>query len=83
MPAENSPATRIARAEITRRNIDSSMLEVRVLGSVCYMSGVVGNLRTHPDLNIKKEMEIITHSLRGKSGIRDVVWDCTIRGASA
>ena len=81
MPAENAPATRAARAEVTRRPIDSSMLEVRVLGSVAYMSGVVGVLRTHPNIDLRKEMEIISHNLRGKAGIRDVVWDATIRGA--
>ncbi len=83
MPAENAPATRTARAQVTRRPVDASMLEIRVLGSVAYMTGVIGNLREHQAVNIREEMNIITMALRGKNGIRDVVWDVTIRGASA
>jgi len=80
MAAENAPATRAARAEVTRRLVDSSQLEVRVIGTVAYLTGVISTLRTHPDVDLKHEMEIITHNLRGRSGIRDVVWEATMRG---
>jgi hypothetical protein len=79
VPAENAPATRAARAEVTRRLVDSSMLEVRVVGTVAYLTGVIRNLRGHPEVDLKHEMEIISHNLRGRAGIREVVWEAQVR----
>jgi hypothetical protein len=79
MPAENAPATRAARAEITRRLVDCTMLEVRVMGSVAYITGVISTLRAHPEVDLKHEMDVISHNLRGRAGIRDVIWDATVR----
>jgi hypothetical protein len=80
MAAENAGATRAARAEVTRRFVDSSMLEIRVIGNTAYLTGVISTLRTHPDIDLKHEMDIISHNLRGRAGIRDVVWEATMRG---
>ena len=79
MPAENAHATRMARAEITKRLIDSSMIDVRCIGSVCHLTGVIRKLRTHPEVDLKEEMQHISHILRTKAGIRDVVWETTLR----
>ena len=56
------------------------MLEVRVIGNVAYLTGVISTLRTHPDIDLKHEMEIISHNLRGRAGIRDVVWEAYLQG---
>lgn len=79
MPVENAPATRAARAEVTRRLIDASLLEVRVMGHVAHFTGVIRTLRTHPNVDLQHEMDVISQNLRGKSDIRDVVWDVTLR----
>ena len=79
MPAENAQATRMARAEITKRLIDSSMLEVRCIGTVCHLTGILRKLRTHPEVDLKEEMQHISHILRSKAGIREVVWETIIK----
>ena len=79
MPAENADATRKVRAEITRRYIDSSLLDVRVIGGVVNLTGVIRKLRTHPHVDLKTEMEHISHILKQKPGIREVVWNVTLR----
>ncbi len=80
MPAEDAEATRMVRAQITRRYVDSSQLDVRVIHGTVYLRGVLRPLRTHRDIDLQKEMETISHILRQKPGIRKVVWEATIRG---
>jgi hypothetical protein len=79
MPAVDNEATRTVRAQITRRYLDSSQLEVRVMHGVAYLRGVISHLRSHPDINLEHEKEVISHSLRGRNGIREVIWEVTIR----
>jgi hypothetical protein len=70
---------KLARVQITRRTIDSSMLNVSVSGGVVYITGVIRPLREYPDVDLKEEMNHIAQILRQKEGIQDVVWDVTQR----
>ena len=80
MALEDAAATKVVRGQIARRYVDSSMLSIRVTHGVCHLSGVLRVLRTHKEIDLQKEMDIISTVLRGKNGIRDIVWDVTLRG---
>ena len=75
MPIEDAEMTRMVRREISRRYIDSSSLDVRVMHGVVYLRGWVDNLRGahHQQVDLKEEMELIHRILTQKPGIRDVV----------
>jgi hypothetical protein len=76
---ENSEATRAIRAAVTLRNIDASRLEVRVVHGTAFCRGILATLRTHPDIDLNREMEVITTSVRGRCGIREVIWEVKLR----
>jgi hypothetical protein len=65
----------MVRREISRRYIDSSSLDVRVMHGVVYLRGWVDNLRgSHQQrVDLNEEMELIHRILTQKPGIRDVV----------
>jgi hypothetical protein len=75
VPIEDAEMTRMVRREISRRYIDSSSLDVRVMHGVVYLRGWVDNLRGlhHQKVDLKEEMELIHRILTQKPGIRDVV----------
>lgn len=79
MPTEDPETTRRVRAQITRRYVDSSQLDVRVIHGTVYLGGVLRQLRTHKEVDLEKEMETISHVLRQQPGIRDVIWEAAIR----
>jgi osmotically-inducible protein OsmY len=60
------------RHDIVKRPIDSSRLEVRVFHGVVYLTGEVKSIRGQP-CDLRKEMEVIHHAIRTRTGIRDVV----------
>lgn len=66
---------RKAHGQIARRNVDSSFLNITVVGSTIHLSGRMGQLHTHKEVDLKSEKEHITQLLRQISGIRDVIWD--------
>lgn len=70
---------RLVRTELSKRGIDTSRADVRVMHGVCYIRGIVDTDpgSTIPDLHT--EMEHIRHILRQKPNIRDVVLDCQYR----
>ena len=76
---EDASLTKMVRSQIARRYIDSSLLDIRVSHGLVTLRGVIRALRTHPDIDLRKEMETISTILRQKAGIRDVVWDVTQR----
>jgi hypothetical protein len=76
---EDAALTKLVRSQIARRYIDASLLDIRVSHGLVTLRGVIRVLRTHPDIDLKKEMETISIILRQKSGIRDVVWDVSQR----
>ncbi len=79
MPANDAEATRSVRAQITRRYVDSSLLEVRVMHGVVYLRGILAKLRSHPDIDLEHDKEVIAHCLRGQHGIREVIWEASLR----
>jgi hypothetical protein len=79
MPAIDIQATRTVRAHITRRYVDSSQLEVLVMHGVVYLRGEMTHLRSHPEINLEHEKEVIAHALRGCNGIREVIWEAKLR----
>lgn len=76
---EDASLTKMVRSQIARRYVDSSLLDIRVSHGLVTLRGVIRVLRTHPDVDLTKEMETISTILRQKAGIRDVVWDVTQR----
>lgn len=76
---DNKDMVRKVRAQIARRHVDTSMLNVSVMGGSVYLSGVISIMRTNPGVDLRVEMQQITQILRSISGIRDVTWDVTQR----
>lgn len=76
---DNKDMVRKVRAQIARRYVDTSLLNVSVVGGSVYLSGVIAILRTNPGIDLRAEMLQITQILRSISGIRDVTWDVTQR----
>ena len=80
MPAIDTDATRAVRAQITRRYVDSSQMEIREMHGVAYLRGVISHLQSHPEINLEHEKEVIAHSIRGRNGIREVIWEVKVSG---
>ena len=76
---EDAAHTKMVRGQIARRYVDTTQLDIRVSHGIVRLTGVIRALRTHKDMDMKKEMELISTVLKGKSGIREVVWDVTQR----
>jgi hypothetical protein len=76
---ETKEAQRKVRAQIARRYIDSSMLNISVHGASVHLVGSIKVLRTHPNVDLKSEMDTISQILRTVPGIREVVWDVSLR----
>jgi len=79
MAAEQKELVKKVRAQISRRYIDTSLLNVAVNGASVHLTGVIKVLRTHPNVELPAEMEKISTILRTIPGIRDVVWDVAQR----
>ncbi len=67
------------RSQIVRRNVDISLLNINVIGGFVHLTGVLAKMRTHPEVDLQSEMETISQILRQMSGIRDVVWNVSLR----
>ena len=70
--------TRRVRSEITRRYVDSSMLEVSVAHGVVYLRGFLRPLRGHDEVELKHEAEVISQMLHRVPNIRQVVWEAEL-----
>lgn len=75
MGAGDAESTRMVQRELNRRYIDSSRMDVRVIHGVVYMRGTMGRLRTHPEIDLEREADIIRKILRQKPGIREIIWE--------
>lgn len=73
MPVEDAEMTRSIRRDISRRYVDSTSVDVRVMHGVVYLRGYLENLRGHEEVNLREEADIIIRILRQRPGIRDVV----------
>jgi osmotically-inducible protein OsmY len=74
MPIEDKQLGLRIRREITRRQgIDASDLRIHTTGGTVYLAGRLRATRGAVGLDMKKEAEIIEHSLRNIPGVRDVI----------
>ena len=74
MPVEDAEMTRMVRREISRRYVDSTHLDVRVMHGVVYLRGWLDRLRGHYEkVDLRDELAIIHRILIQKPGIRDVI----------
>lgn len=79
MPAEDAEMTRMVRREISRRYVDCTNVEIKVMHGVVYLRGYLKELRGY-DNDMSKELEVILRILRQKPGIRDVISELGIGG---
>ncbi len=70
---------RRVRSHVTRRYIDSTRMDIRVMHGVVYLRGYIGHLRTHREVELKSEVEMITRILRQQPGVREVIWETTVK----
>jgi hypothetical protein len=75
MPEEDARTLRSVHRELIRRNVDTSQLDIRIIHGVCYMRGEVHRLRTHPEVDLEMETELIRRLVRAQPGVRDLVWE--------
>jgi hypothetical protein len=75
MGAGDAEQTRMVQRELNRRCIDWSRIDVRVIHGVVYMRGMMDRLRTHPEVDLERESDILRKILRQKPGIREIVWE--------
>lgn len=73
MPVEDAEMTRSIRRDISRRYVDSTNVDVRVMHGVVYLRGRLDYLRGYENIDLREEIEIIIRILRQRPGIRDVV----------
>lgn len=79
MPSD-AEITRMVQREIGRRNVDASRIDIRVIHGMVYVRGTLRRLRTHPEVNLEQEAEILRKTLRLRPGIRGVVWEAENAG---
>lgn len=75
MAVGDAECTRMVQRELSRRYVDTSLMDIRVIHGVVYMRGIMRRLRTHPNVDLERESEIIRKILRQKPGIRGVIWE--------
>jgi hypothetical protein len=74
VPVEDAEMTRMVRREISRRYVDSSQLDVRVMHGVVYLRGWIDRLRGHhQEIDLNDELQVIQRILMQKSGVREVI----------
>lgn len=78
MSVEDARQTRMVQREISKRNLDITMMDIHVHHGVVYLRGSIRPLRGQ-NIDMKHEFNIISHILRGCPGIRDVVNEVHIR----
>ena len=79
MAVEDALQTRMVQRTLFRRYVDASRVDVRVTHGVCYLRGFISKLRTHPQVDLEQEAEVIRKILRQKPGIREVIWEVVLR----
>ena len=69
----------MVRGQIGRRLVDATQLVIQVSGGVIHFGGVLRPLRGAGTLDLNAEMNNISTILRTKAGVKEVVWDVTLR----
>lgn len=72
-------ALRFVRSEFSRRCIDVTRADVRMMHGVLHVRGEVGAMPNCTFTDLKSEMELVARILRTKAEIREVVLDVTYR----
>lgn len=75
MAVGDAEQTRMVQRELNRRYVDSTQVDVRVIHGVVYMRGIMRRLRTHPEVDLERESDVIRKILRQKPGIREIIWE--------
>lgn len=75
---EDASAAKLVRAELSRRQIDTTQADVRVMHGVVTIRGVIRGPK-ELEGGLKAEMELIGRILRQRQGIKDVVIDAVVR----
>lgn len=75
MASGDSAQTRMVQRELARRYIDTTMVDVRVMHGIVYVRGLLKHLRTHSEVDLEREADIIRKILRQKPGIREIIWE--------
>jgi hypothetical protein len=79
MANTNSAMTKMVRGQIGRRLIDATQLVIQVSGGVVHFGGVLRPMRASGNVDMQQEMNNISTILRTKPGVKEVVWDVTLR----
>jgi len=80
MPLEDKEARLRVMREIAKFDIDSTMLDVKLINQVVYMGGRISRIRRTgaPD-NLHKVLEEMEEIIRGMKGVNDVVMEVKIQ----
>jgi hypothetical protein len=68
---------RVARAELSKRGIDTVRADVRMMHGVLYLRGAICLMPGFQINDLKHEVEHIAHFLRQRAEITDVILECT------
>jgi hypothetical protein len=79
MANDSALVTKMVRGQIGRRLIDATQLVIQVSGGVVHFGGVLRPMRGTGNTDMQQEMNNISTILRQKPGIKEVVWDVTLR----
>lgn len=79
MSEEDLRASKFVRALFARRGLDVSRCDVRVTHGICYVRGMVQKIGGINIPDMDAEIENLAKVIRGRSEIRDVVLEVTVR----
>jgi len=74
---------RVARAELSKRGIDTLRADVRVMHGVLHLRGLISAMAGCHIEDIKTEVEHAAHILRQKPEISEVILECTYTQGTA
>ena len=78
MSVENAAQTRMVQREVSKRNIDISLMDIHVNHGVVYLRGTVRQMRGY-DIDLEREVQLICHILRARPGIREIINELSYR----
>lgn len=76
MTGQDAELGRYVRREFSRRPIDSTRLEIQVVGGRIYLSGTLAKLRSQPGVNLKEEVALAEKIVGGHRDARGVFNSC-------
>lgn len=76
MPVEDMQMSRRVQREISKRaSVDSSLINLRSIHGVVYISGRIRPVRGAVNVNLEEELHIIAQNIKRIPGVRDVVME--------